>query len=252
MKMTTAAPEVAITEAAHASADTRPTTTGIAQEVRRLDREERLQKAGLQTEPLRYCESTATVPRESRQTGDAQHTEECLCDKRLPLSKYVLPGDVIETRDGDRLMAGRLFHDLTVEEVDETLADSRALQTGARVRRLQAPIAKAEGDLRRLTGEIENAREILKSLGQRINSLELERGEKEIAIERAKTPLEEFFAGRSPEWRERALAEAARTDRDALPPAPPPERAKAHFAPREDGGKDYVWNSTTNQRERVR
>lgn len=253
MKTNTATVEGApIAEAAApGSKDSRPTTTEIAQEVRRLDKRERLQKLNLQVEPLQYLESTTQAPRESRPIGSALHSEECPCDKSLSLPKYILFGDVIETREGDRPTSVRGVRFMTEEEVSETLADARSLQTGAQIRRLQAQAAKPESDLRRVRSELSNSREVGKSIHEGIAALEVEEKEKEAAVERARKPLEEFFSGKPEAWKEKALAEAARSDRDALPSSPP-EKARAHFPPRLDGGEDFVVNRATGELERFR
>ena len=236
MKTKTAAlDETPVGAAAEGDPSRQPTSTEIAHELRRLERNERLEKAGRHVGPVRYCESTAAVPRESKRIDDVLHGDDCLCDKRLPLSKYVLPGDVIELHEGDRPMSERGFRVLPEDEVAETHADARARETGARIRRMQGPISKAEGDLRRLDGEIENSREILKSLEQRILELGEERRAKEAEVDRARKPLEEFFAGRPAEWRALALREAARTDRDVLPAAAA------------GGSKSYRWDPDKNQ-----
>jgi hypothetical protein len=193
------------------------TATEIAQEVRRLDRRERLQKLGLHIGPTAYFVRTHESPEGSTQRMSTQLTSESVSDRTLRLSKFILYEDVLEVDEGEREPPDKVYRRLADEEVTETFADARSLQMGARIRKLQAPIAKAEGDLRRIAGDISNSREILAALQQRLGELEEEKEEKERNIERARKPIEEFFAGRSPEWRAKALEEASR-DRDALPP----------------------------------
>jgi DNA repair exonuclease SbcCD ATPase subunit len=193
----------------------------IARKMVRIQEDDRLRKAGFQVEPIRRWEFTGAAPRESRQIADLCRTEHSLSEEGVRESKFIFPSDIWETQRGSRSLAAHGFRVLSEEEVAETFADARALQTGARIRRLQAPISQVESDLRRIAGEISNSEEILKSLRQRIGELEEEKEEKERNVERAKRPLEEFLsAGRSPEWKKRALEEASR-DRDRLPP---PER----------------------------
>jgi chromosome segregation ATPase len=193
------------------------TATEIAQEVRRLDRRERLQKLGTHIGATAYFVRTHESPEESAQRLRAQLTDESASDRTLRLQKFILCDDVLEVEEGEREPPDKVYRRLTDEEVAETFADARALQVGARIRRLQEPIARAESDIRRLDGEIANSREILQSVRQRIDELEDERRTKQTNIERARKPLEEFFADKSEGWRARALKEAARTDRDALP-----------------------------------
>lgn len=215
--------------------------------------EAELRKDGLQPESILYWESTAQVRRESRLIAAVQHTSRCPCDKSLQLSKDVLPGDVIATHRGHRPPSGRHgFRPLTAEEVVASMADAVALQTGAKIRQLEAQRAKPESDLRRVRSELSNSREVAKSILERCEQLEVEIAEKEAAVERAGKPLEEFFNGKSEAWKEKALAEAARTDRDFLP-AEPPARARAHFAtPAPEGPKVFTPNKETGVMERVR
>jgi hypothetical protein len=259
MKTTTAAPDE-ISEAAPAGASTElPAGSELSEEAldRAMQRMSRRQedaefgKAGLQLEPILFWESTARLPRESRLIGSVQHSDRCLCDKSLQLSKYVLPGDVIETCRGDRSLSGQGFRLLSPEEVSETLADARSRQTDARVRRLQSQVGKPESDLRRVISEIANSKEIVKSINERVEALETEKLEKEAAVQRAQAPLEEFFAGKSEAWKA-AFSEATRTDRDALPTSPP-EKARAHFPPPAPGDpKVFTPNKETGVMERVR
>jgi hypothetical protein len=225
------------------------------QKMSRRQEDVQFQKDGLQLEPILLWESTAQLPRESRLVGAVQHSDRCLCDKSLQLSKYVLPLDVIETCRGDRPLSNhgfRLLSEEEVEPVSQTNAPARSLQAGARIRKLQAQRAKPESDLRRVRSELSNSREVAKSILERCEQLEVEIAEKEAAVERAGKPLEKFFNGKSEAWKEKALAESVRADRDALP-AEPPEKARAHFPqPAPGDPKVFTPNKETGVMERVR
>lgn len=125
------------------------------------------------------------------------------------------------------------------------------LQNIARLRRKEAPIVAAQEALRRTDSAILEAQSVVKAAMEREKFLTEERERDAARLEAAEKALEDFFAGHSPEWRERLLAEATRADRDALPTAPL-EKARAHFPPRADGGKDFTINKVTGERERVR
>jgi hypothetical protein len=207
-------------------------------EVRQEDKV--LASAGSQLETIRYWELTAEVLRESARVADVVHTEHCRCDRTLRGPKYVLP-DLWETRRGDRPLAGRGFREVTPEEVQEKLSDTRLFQNLARIRRLEEPIAKAERDVARLGRDAENLWKILEEVQQQLAATEAKKAAVELEAERARKPLAEMLEPLSPEWRRRALAEAARVDRDVLS-TPPPVKPRVFISRPPGAPRRFIWD----------
>jgi hypothetical protein len=174
------------------------------------------------------------------------HTPDCRCE-RFRLPKFMLKGDVLEVGEGDRVPSPQIFRKLS----DEEAAEAVTLQATARLRTVEAPVVAAEGALRRTDGEILNAEGIVRVALEKVQALKDEKERANTRLGDAKTAVENFFSGHSAEWRVRLVAETARPDRDASP-APPPEKARAFFPPRADGGKEFTINKATGELERVR
>lgn len=171
------------------------------------------------------------------------HTPDCSCE-RLRMSKYFFKGDVIEVGEGDRVPSPRFFR-----KSDEEAAEAVTLQVVARLRAVEAPVPTAEGALRRTDGEIVNAEGIVRVALEKVQSLKAEREKAASRLEDAQKAVEDFFSGHSPEWRERVIAEAKRTDRETPPPDNTPLRRFASRDP--DGPKMYRWNPKTMRNEEI-
>lgn len=169
-----------------------------------------------------------------RPTIELHTAADCRCE-RFRRPRFMLKGDVIEVGEGDRVPSPRIFRKLSDEEAVEAVT----LQAMARLRAVEAPVVTAEGALRRTDGEIVNAEGIVRVALEKVQALKNEKERATTRLEAAKKAVEDFFSGHSPEWRERVIAEAARTDRDVLP-APAAKPGSGAFRPGRDGAVESL------------